>query len=161
MKIFPRSVAAGFYALAASGLLLLALPGCGRHVASRPASSLSESDRALLDRYEDIRAALATDDFRAVKRAGTAMNVVVKKAPHPAEELVTATGDIGTALALDRARTSFEPLSAAMVKLADGVQGYYIFDTPIPAGAEWVQRTAQADNPYTGKAMHDLGTLRK
>ncbi len=161
MKLFLRPVVPGICLSLALGLLLLALPGCGRHAASRPASALSENDRALLDRYEDIRAALAADDLRGVKRAGTAMNTLLKKAPHPAGELVTATEAIGTAIALDRARASFEPLSVSMVKLADGVQGYYIFDTPIPEGAGWVQKTAQADNPYTGRAMHDLGTLRK
>ncbi len=161
MKLFPRPFAPGFRVSLALGLLLFALPGCGRHAASRPASELSENDRTLLDRYEDIRAALAADDLRAVKRTGTAMNAILKKEPHPVPEFVTATETIGTAPALDRARAAFEPLSAAMVKLADGVQGYYVFDTPIPAGAGWVQKTAQADNPYTGKAMHDIGTLRK
>ena len=161
MKLFPRPLVPGLCASLALGLLLLALPGCGRHAASRPASALSENDRTLLDRYEDIRAALAADDLRAVKRTGIAMNAFLKKEPHPAPELVTATETIGTAPALDRARAAFEPLSAAMVNLADGVQGYYVFDTPIPAGAGWVQKTAQVDNPYTGKAMHDIGTQRK
>ena len=160
MKLFSRPVLPGFCAFLALGLVLLALPGCGRHVI-RPASTLSESDRAMLDRYESIRAALATDDLRATKRAGTALNALVKKAAKPDAELVTETENIGNAIALDRARSAFEPVSASMVKLADGVEGYYIFDTPIPAGAQWVQKTAQADNPYTGKAMHDLGTLRK
>ncbi len=161
MKLFPRLIVPAIRAFLASGLLLLALPGCGRHAVSRPASSLSENDRAALDRYEDIRAALATDDLRGVKRAGTAMNTLLNKAPKPAPEMVSATETIGSAPALDRARAAFEPLSAEMVKLADGVQGYYIFDTPIPAGAAWIQKTAQADNPYTGHAMHDIGTLRK
>lgn len=162
MKLFLRSVAPGFCLSLALGLLLLALPGCGRHAAFRPASALAEKDRAVLSLYEDIRAALAVDDLRATKRAGAAMNAFLKKTPAAAEPaLATETEAIGAAVALDRARTSFETLSISMVKLADGVEGYYIFDTPIPAGAQWVQKTAQPDNPYTGKAMHDIGTLRK
>ncbi len=160
MKLLPRPVLPGFFSSLALGLLLLVLPGCGRPP-TRPASALSETDRTLLDRYEDIRAALAGDDLRATKRAGTAMNTLLKKAPHADASLATETESIGNAVALDRARTAFEPLSASMVKLADGVEGYYIFDTPIPAGAQWIQKTTQLDNPYTGKAMHDIGTLRK
>ena len=115
----------------------------------------------MLDRYEEIRAALAIDDLRATKRAGTAMNTFLKTVPKAGPALAAETDAIGNAIALDRARQSFEPLSASMVKLVDGVEGYYIFDTPIPADAQWVQRTTQPDNPYTGKAMHDIGTLRK
>ena len=160
MKLFPRLRFPGLHAFVALGLLLLVPPGCARH-ATRPASVLSENDRALLDDYESIRTALAGDDLRAAKRAATAMNTLVKKAAKPDPALVTATDDIGNAVALDRARTSFEPLSASMVKLAESVEGFYVFDTPIPAGAQWVQKTAETDNPYTGKAMHDIGTLRK
>ena len=160
MKLSPRPAASGFRAFLALSLLLLALGGCGRH-ASRPASTLSEKDRALLDRYEDIRAALAKDDLRSVKRAGAAMNAYLKKTPDATSSLASDSESIGSAVALDRARLAFEPLSANIVKLADGVDGYYIFDTPIPAGAQWVQKTAETDNPYTGKAMHDIGTLRK
>ncbi len=115
----------------------------------------------LLDRYEDIRAALAQDDLRSVKRAGAAMNAYLKKTPDAASPLASDSESIGSAVALDRARLAFEPLSANIIKLADGVEGYYIFDTPIPDGAQWVQKTAETDNPYAGKAMHDIGTLRK
>ena len=113
----------------------------------------------MLDRYEEIRAALATDDLRATKRAGGTLSAYLKK--NPDASLVTDAETISTAVALDRAREAFQPLSAHIVKLADGVQGYYIFDTPIPAGAAWVQKTSEPDNPYTGRAMHDIGTLRK
>lgn len=161
MKLFPRPVVHGFRLFLALGWLAFALSGCERHAASRPASALSEKDRNLLDRYEDIRAALAKDDLRATKRAGTALNAFVKKTPDAVSSVASDAEAIGTAVALDRARQSFESLSASMVKLAEGVEGYYVFDTPIPAGAQWVQKTAQIDNPYTGKAMHDIGTLRK
>ena len=144
------------FALSLSGL---ALSGCGHHAPARPASALTEKDRTVLARYEEIRAALAGDDLRAAKRAGTALSAYLKKNPDPA--LSADAEAIGSAAALDRARQSFETLSTRVVKLADGVEGYYIFDTPIPANAEWVQRTLETDNPYTGRAMHDVGTLRK
>ena len=161
MKRSLRLVLPGFRVFLLVGLFLAGLSGCGRHVAHRPASALSENDRTLLARYEDIRAALASDDQRAVKRAGTALTAYLKKAPNTPADLASQADTIATAPALDRARGAFEPMSVGMVKLAEGVDGYYVFDTPIPTGAMWVQKTAQPDNPYAGKAMHDIGTLRK
>ena len=153
MKLSPRC-----WSIALS-LFLLALSGCGHHAAPRPASALTDKDRTVLDRYEEIRAALSNDDLRAVKRTGTALSAYLKKNPDAA--LADDAETIGNAVALDRARQAFQTMSANVVKLADGVEGYYVFETPIPAGAAWVQKTAQADNPYTGRAMHDIGTLRK
>lgn len=161
MKLSLRLVVPGFRVFLLAGALLAGLPGCGRHVAHRPASALSENDRTLLARYEDIRAALASDDLRAVKRSGTALTAYLKKTPNVPAEMASQADTIATAVALDRAREAFGPLSAGMAKLAEGVDGYYVFDTPIPAGAMWVQQTNQPDNPYAGKAMHDIGTLRK
>ena len=161
MKLSLRLVLPGFRAFLLAGVLVAELSGCGRHVAHRPASALSEGDRTLLSRYEDIRAALASDDMRATKRAGASLAAYLKKTPGAAAELASEADTIAAAPALDRARQAFETMSVDMVKLAEGVDGYYVFDTPIPAGAAWVQKTAQSDNPYTGKAMHDIGTLRK
>ena len=159
MKLLPRPVLGALRLLFL--LSLLPLIGCGRHAATRPASSLSDKDRTLLDRYEEIREALAKDDLRSAKRAGAAMSKFLKDAPFPGTSFAADADGIGAAVALDRARQSFEPMSKGIAKLADGVEGYYVFDTPIPDGAEWVQRTTQTDNPYTGKAMHDIGTLKK
>ena len=160
MKLPLRPVVPGFcWFLALSMFGFASLPGCTRHAPARPASALSEKDRTVLDRYEDIRAALASDDIRAVRRAGTALSAFLKT--NPDAGLSTDAETISTAVALDKARQAFEPMSVNVVKLADGVQGFYVFDTPIPAGAMWVQKTADPDNPYAGRAMHDIGTLRK
>ncbi len=161
MKLSLRLVLPGFRVYVLAGMLVAGLSGCGRHVARRPASALSENDRTLLARYEDIRAALASDDLRATKRAGAALAAFLKKSPGAPAGLSSEADTVATAAALDRGRQSFQEMSVSIVKLAEGVDGYYVFDTPIPAGAMWVQKTAQSDNPYTGKAMHDIGTLRK
>ena len=41
-----------------------------------------------------------------------------------------------------------------MIPLASGVEGYYVMTSPVMSSGDWVQRSAQADNPYFGRAMH-------
>lgn len=144
-----------------SAVCLLVLPGCG-HRASKPAFSLSEKDRTTLEKYETIRKALAVDDLRAAKRAAEELRKLLKPAPDSAATTLDGPVDeIADAPMLDKARSGFMTLSVSMVKLADGVEGYYIADSPVPEGAEWVQRSPRVENPYVGKAMRDVGTLRK
>ena len=48
-------------------------------------------------------------------------------------------------------------MSALVIPKADGVQGYYIVTCDMPSCGDWVQRTADVNNPYMGKVMHDYG----
>ena len=161
MKLLPRF--GRFHPLlllAVAGLLCAALPGCGRH--SRAASSLSEKDRTTLSKYEAIRVALVEDDLRAAKRAAKDLGTYLKPTPESAGTPLDAPlQEIADASVLDKARSGFKTLSTSMVALAGGVEGYYIMESPAPAGAEWVQTIKQVDNPYMGKPMRDLGKLRE
>ena len=150
MKFSPCRVRTVAPVAIAVTLLLLALSGCGRS-ASRPASSLSEKDRTVLTKYETIRAALVVDDLRAAKRAATDLGTFLKPTPESAgTPLDTPVQEIATAAALDKARVAFKTLSASMVTLADGVEGYYVMESPVPNEALWVQTTPKVDNPYVG-----------
>ena len=162
MKFPPLFARSGPVALLAGILLALVagLSGCGRH--SRPASTLSEKDRTILARYETIRAALAVDELRAAKRAATDLGKFLKPTPDaPATPYDAPVQDLATAPSLDKARAAFGTLSTDVIPLVDGVQGYYVMDSPVPTGAEWVQTTEKVDNPYVGKPMRDVGSLRK
>lgn len=160
MKVFLRCARPALTALVIVPFLL-ALPGCGRH-ASRPASALSEKDRTTLTKYETIRSALVVDDLRAAKRAATDLGTFLKPTPDsPATPLDASVQAIATAPALDKARAGFQTLSASMATLVDGVEGFYIMDSPLPKNAEWVQTTPKVDNPYVGKPMRDIGSVRK
>ena len=142
--------------------LLLPFAGCGRHGASRPASALSTQDHTILDRYEEIRAALAIDDLRTAKHAALVLDKDLKPTPEaPSTPLENAVQQISVAPSLDKARTAFLTLSADVIPLADGVQGYYVMESPVPDGAQWVQTSAAVDNPYVGKPMRGTGSLRK
>lgn len=142
-------------------LVVLLLGGCGG--SKRPASTLSDSDRQALDDYEQIRAALAADDAIAAKKAAAKMVADLtpadsKATPPPLLEPATGVAD---ALALDTMRQRFELLSDRVVPMASGVDGYYIMRSDLPNTVPWVQRSKDVDNPFFGKAMHQIGELKK
>ena len=142
-------------------LFCLTFAGCGHH-ASRPASSLSGQDRSTLSAYEDIRAALVIDDLRTAKHVALNLDKTLKPTPEtPSTPLEATVQELSVAPNLDKARTAFKNLSADVIPLIDGVQGFYVMESPVPAGAEWVQTTPEIDNPYVGKPMRTTGSLRR
>ena len=164
MKSSARPLPRPFAVLAAVGFgLALTVSGCSRHADTRPASSLSEQDRAVLDDYEQIRAALAADNLLATHYP--ASDLVKKLTPTDTKALAPAAlapaAGIMAAPALDRARQIFKRLSAAVIPKASGVEGYYVMTCAMPSAGDWVQRSPNVDNPYFGKDMHDFGDLKK
>ena len=145
------------------GLLLavLRLGGCGD--GKRPASSLSDADRLALDDYEQIRAALAADNAVAAKKAAAKMVTDLTPADPkaPAPPLLEPAVGVADAIALDTMRQRFETLSDHVVPMASGVEGYYVMRSDLPNTVPWVQRTMDVDNPFFGKAMHQVGELKK
>jgi hypothetical protein len=138
------------------------LAGCGGP-AHRPASSLSEHERAVLAAYERIRTGLASDDPREAKLGAAALVAELKKskAAPSSPALLAQAQALLDARALDSMRELFKPLSASLVPLAEGVAGYYIMTSPPGLGGEWIQRTPDVDNPYMGAVMHTSGSLKK
>ena len=143
--------------------VVLAMTGCGHHANTRPASSLSAKDRDTLNQYEQIRAALAADDFNSARLAANGLVKLLQpadaKTPSPAA--LAPAMSVATAPAMDRARQSFKLLSAKMIPLADGVEGFYVFTSSLPSAGDWLQQKPDADNPYLGPAMHAYGDLKK
>lgn len=151
-------------AVCAVVLLLATLPGCSRHAGSRPVSALTEAERTTLERYEEMRAALATDDLRVTKRTANALTEYLKANAAAAAEMAAvsdAAKTLSAAPTLEAARETFKSLSADLIKRTDGVQGLVVIDSPFPQGAAWIQSNPKVDNPYMGKAMRDFGTVRK
>ena len=147
--------------LAALGIVVF-LGGCGGH-AHRPASTLSDQDRAVLAAYEQLRAGLAGDDPRKAKRGAAALVAQLQKGlpDRSAANLLDEAQAVANAKALDSARELFQPLSASLVPLAAGVDGYYIMTSPPGFGGKWIQQTPDVDNPYLGQVMHSTGSLEK
>jgi hypothetical protein len=143
-------------------LCLVTLTGCGGP-SHRPAAELSERERAVLADYEQIRAGLAQDDAPAARSGAFTLLATLKAGqPDPAtKQLIAQTQALLAARALDIERQAFAPLSASLLPVARGVDGYYIMTSPPGMGADWIQRTPEVDNPYMGKVMHSTGTLQK
>ena len=146
-----------------AGLLLavLTLGGCGG--GKHPASPLTDADRLALDDYEHIRAGLAADNAAAAKKAAAKMVNDLKPADPkaPAPPLLEPAAAVADSLALDTMRQRFEVLSDHVVPMVRGVEGYYVMRSDLPNTVPWVQRTKDVDNPFFGKAMHQVGELQK
>jgi Cu(I)/Ag(I) efflux system membrane fusion protein len=148
--------------LLAMSALLLTLAGCGKPPA-RPAASLSEKDRAELGKYEEIRAALASDDLRTAKRAATDLATLTNAESGSASDpaIFKPAAELANIAALDRARDSFKALSAVVIPKAAGVEGFYVMTCPMTTNGDWLQKNPKVDNPYMGKIMRDCGGIKK
>ena len=110
------------------------------------AATLSPDDKAFLDSYEKVRAALAADNLTQAKEAAASLGE-------------TGT-DVAKSLSLDDARASFVQLSKKAEKLASGQSGYYVIHCPM-AKKDWVQTSDKISNRYLGKEMAGCGEIKK
>lgn len=132
------------------------MTGCGR---GQP-PPLSDHDQSVLAAYEQIRHALADDDFTATKKRALVLVNLVKPADSNARasSVQNEAQTMIDATALDRQRQAFLSLSKELVPLVKGRPGYYLFGSPLEPQAIWIQRDASPDNPYMGKVMRDSGS---
>lgn len=139
------------------------LTGCGKP-AQRPASVLTEPDRAFLEGYEKVRVALAGDNLSAAKRAADTLASASKPAASPGakpSDAYVAARLVADAVTLDSARENFKILSALAIRRAGDVTGYYVMTSPIAPGGDWLQASAKVDNPYLGRATRSFGQIKK
>lgn len=157
-RAIPPFVSARLAALAV--VVAAALAGCG---GTRPASSLSATDKQALDNYEQIRVALAADDAKTAKKAAAKMVADLKPSDDkaPAPPLLAPANAVAEALALDTMRQRFEELSNRVVPMVRGTEGYYVMTSDLPNTVPWVQQTKEVDNPFVGKVLHWMGELKK
>jgi hypothetical protein len=113
--------------------------------AASRAGELSSHDKQFLAGYEQIRAALATDDLKGAKKA--------------AATLPDSGAAIAKSESLDQARVSFEKLSVEAVKLASGQPGYHVVHCSM-ANKDWVQTSTTIGNPYLGKDIAGCGEIK-
>ena len=126
---------------------------------------LTDAQKSFLSQYEAVRAALATDDLAAAKKAAAVVEkdlVVVARADSKAQPGADAAKKLAGADSLKTAREAFKALSKRAVHLAGGQTGYYIANCPMveDGGGDWVQLTTKINNPYFGKAMLTCGSIK-
>ncbi|MBV9658717.1 MAG: DUF3347 domain-containing protein [Verrucomicrobia bacterium] len=153
--------------VAAGALLATGVPaGCSRNVASPAAQVLPETTRALLDRYEKVRAALAGDQlndakFQAEQLASEAQLQAGKsEATEAVRDLAAAAATMAKEDTVVRLRDDFKLVSAAAIKLAAGAPGYFTLNCPMTKDGDWLQTDTKVSNPYFGKSMQDCGVVK-
>ncbi len=142
--------------------LMLATSGCSRG-ATKPASSLNAPDRDVLAQYETIRAALANDDIRKVHVAGEKLLLAVD-APGVSTAITKARNAakvLAESRRIDVSRAAFKELSAMVIPICRGVEGYFIVSTDLVTDGEWVQTSRVIGNPYLGRSMSLYGEVQK
>lgn len=128
--------------------------------------------------YLDAQESLASDDLAGFRRASGDLNTAVG--------LISEAGLVGEPLAawrrvasqlrttseatgLEDARQRFERLSSAIIALQErfghrGSETWHVAYCPMAfdnAGAEWLQRGTQINNPYFGASMLRCGEIRR
>lgn len=123
------------------------------------AKEASKELAACLKAYHEVHDALANDDLTGAKKAA---NDLAEKAT-PAKCVSTAkhAGELAQSTSLESAREHFKPISEECIKMAEGVDGQYVFHCPM-AKSEWLQTDSKkVSNPYMGKKMPTCGSLKK
>ena len=151
--------------------LLFPLGACSQQkpaaAVAAPGANLPEAVRALLERYEKVRAALAADKFddarfQAGQLATEAEKAVATAGADPAVgNLAAAAKAMSTQSRADRMREEFKPASAAAIKLASGSPGFYVINCPMTKDGDWLQTDPKVSNPYFGKSMLECGVAKK
>ena len=147
-------------------LLVAALGGCSRQPAALAGQNLPEGTRALLERYEKVRAALAADKFddarfQAGQLANEAKAAVAANPGDAVQKLGEAAATMATQSRADRLREEFKPASVAAIQLASGSPGYYVLNCPMTKDGDWLQTDTKVSNPYFGKSMLECGVVKK
>ena len=153
--------------VAAVSFFAAILSGCSRQPAAVAGKELPEGTRALLERYEKVRAALAADKFddarfQASQLAGEAKTAAaLPNAGDTVRDLATAAATMSTQTRADRLREEFKPASVAAIQLAAGSTGYYVINCPMTKDGDWLQTDTKVSNPYFGKSMLECGIVKK
>ena len=129
--------------------LLSAAPVVATAFAQQPAAPLTAEHQTFLSQYEGVRAALASDDLDAAKKAASSLTGDTAKAIAGADSLKTA-------------REAFKSLSKEALKIAKGQPGYFHAHCPMVPGkqGDWVQTNKTINNPYFGKSMLKCGEIQ-
>ena len=131
----------------------------GLITAPASAKEASKELAACLKAYHKVHDALAKDDLAGAQKA--ASDLGEKAAAAKCVSTPRHAAELARSNSLENAREHFKAISEECIKMAEGVDGQYVFTCPM-AKAEWLQTDSkQASNPYMGKKMPTCGELKK
>lgn len=116
-----------------------------------------DATKAALTSYEQVRAALASDNLDGAKQAAAALTeqaAAIKNDP-----IATGADALAKSSDLETARKHFKTISQGIIPLVKDKPGYYVIHCPM-ANASWVQTDKTVQNPYYGKAMLRCGNIQ-
>jgi hypothetical protein len=128
---------------------------------------LTDEERGVLRAYEDIRAALSSDDLVAAKVAAVKMAENFRDRSSTAEP----AQHLAASATLHQARRAFKVLSEETLPLAYHQSGYYIArcpgqqcmekcnGCPMSEFSPWVQVSTAIENPFMGRAHPHCGVI--
>jgi membrane fusion protein, copper/silver efflux system len=155
-------------------------PASGSQTA-QPTEDFLFSLKPIYAAYLEAQEALADDDLTAFRTAAADLPRAVGRARTRGmvgeplglwrrleSRLRSSTEHLAHAGDIEEARRQFEPLSRAMLELAAtfghlGTESYFRAHCPMAfddAGADWLQRGREINNPYFGEAMLRCGEIR-
>ena len=135
--------------------------GCTRPARKR-AIVVSAEDRAVLTQYEPVRAALADDDSRRTRLAGEKLLKAIEApgvSPAVAKTKIAAK-TLTESFRIDVSRAAFKEISAALIPICDGAEGFIVLSSSLVPDGSWIQTTPAVSNPYLGRAMATYGEIK-
>lgn len=143
------------------------------------AKFLNQLDQ-VYEAYFELQQALSQDNFAESQKAGKALGIVVTEVDRHGmnseqhdiwmkeyDRIMGALQDVQYGQNIAQIRTGFEPLSAAMIRLAEAFGSrkhkLLLFHCPMAFdfdGADWLQNKEGVENPYFGSEMFKCGTQK-
>lgn len=122
-----------------------------------------DSLSSVVDAYDEVRSALAKDDFTAAVAQAAALRDAAKAATL---EEVSDKASVLTERSADDAeavRATFGEVSKALIAVLAGREklrgSLHVFECPMAKGyGKWVQREKEKANPYMGQSMLQCGS---
>jgi Cu(I)/Ag(I) efflux system membrane fusion protein len=150
-----------FQLTVAFAALLLAVTSC-----AAANNSPRPSDVSVLDSYQKIQLALASDSLKEIPENGEAVAKAVKNDPD--KRIPIDVAKYADQLAKDKdlktARDDFKNLSAALISYLEksNIKGAGYQEKYCPmVKASWLQKDKKVNNPYVGKSMATCGTPKR
>lgn len=123
------------------------------------AREASEQESAYLAAYHEVHEQLAEDDLDGTKSAAKELQEKAKAAKQ--DSIAKHAGELAASDSLETARKHFKPISEESIKMAEGIDGQFVFHCPM-AKADWLQTEKdEVVNPYMGKKMLKCGSMKK
>lgn len=130
-------------------------------IEAKTSGTTASHSNTMLEGYNAVASALYKDDLAAAKKAATSLTTHDKKS-----SMAASAKKFANAKTIKEARSIFNDLSAAAIKIAKSNKGWKVAHCPMAngnKGGDWLQKASdkRVNNPYFGAAMPHCGGFKK